>query len=284
MSEPVDLLLLTWNRRQYVEKTLARLCADPSDFHLHCWDNASTDGAADIIAECDDPRIVAKQFSKENVMQGPPMQWFIEHAKTDVLGKIDDDTLVPPRWTETIAPIVRRHARAGMIGCWTFWPEDFEENRAAAEKKIVRLGDAEILQDFSIGGTAFLVRKELAQKYFVSHTNGKWIPIGRTGMSEDGYISGWRCPLLWAEHMDDPRSEHNLMRQAETNDDYRGLTVRAFSRTPEEYLNWIRQDARNKLNTPVAQQIRDFKRQQQGSLWRRARARLGALIRRSATR
>ena len=55
--EPVDLLLITWNRREYVEKTLANLLADPADFRLYCWDNASEDGTADLIAELDDPRV-----------------------------------------------------------------------------------------------------------------------------------------------------------------------------------------------------------------------------------
>jgi hypothetical protein len=280
MTEPVDLLLLTWNRRQYVEKTLARLCEDPSDFHLHCWDNGSTDGAADVIASCDDPRIVQKHFSPENVMQGPPMRWIVDNARSDVIGKIDDDTLVPPRWTESIAPLVRQHPKAGMIGCWTFWPEDFEENRADAQKKVVRLGEHQILQDFSIGGTAFLVRKELAARYFVSRTNGKWIPLGRFDMSVDGLISGWYFPLLWAEHMDDPRSEHNLMKQDGAGDEYKGLTVRTFGRTPEEYLEWIRQDAKTKLRTPVQEQIRQFKQQQRRDKWNRFRSGIVGLLRR----
>jgi glycosyltransferase involved in cell wall biosynthesis len=56
MSQPVDLLLITWNRREYVEKTLSNLLADPSDFRLYCWDNASEDGTADLIASINDPR------------------------------------------------------------------------------------------------------------------------------------------------------------------------------------------------------------------------------------
>ena len=55
--EPVDLLLITWNRREYVEKTLENLLADPSDFQLYCWGNGSEDGTADLIASIDDPRV-----------------------------------------------------------------------------------------------------------------------------------------------------------------------------------------------------------------------------------
>ncbi len=38
---------------------LANLLADPSDFRLYCWDNASEDGAADLIAKLDDPRVAS---------------------------------------------------------------------------------------------------------------------------------------------------------------------------------------------------------------------------------
>ncbi|MEQ9022138.1 MAG: glycosyltransferase, partial [Pseudomonadales bacterium] len=123
-------LLITWNRRDYVEKTLSNLLVDPSDFRLYCWDNASQDGTADLIASINDPRVVKRHFNKENVNQYEPCIWFFETATSDVIGKVDDDILLPAGWTERIAPMIRQEPKFGMLGCWIFMPEDWNESLA----------------------------------------------------------------------------------------------------------------------------------------------------------
>ncbi|MEX0742345.1 MAG: glycosyltransferase family A protein [Phycisphaeraceae bacterium] len=259
-DEPVDLLMISWNRRAYLEKTLARLLNDPSDFRLHWWDNGSTDGAADLMAETHDPRIVHKHHCPTNAMQGVPTQWFLEQAKSDVIGKIDDDTLIPPRWSEPIAAAVRAHDELGMVGCWTFWMDDYERNRAAADGRVVQFGEHGVMQAAWIGGTAVLIRKELAKRYHNRASSGREFAINRIKMTVDGYISGWYYPLIWAEHMDDPRSEHCLMTDAAGIDGQAALTARARGFTaPSQYLNWIKRDADQALTRGVRQQVRRWR-------------------------
>ena len=280
MAGPVDLLMIPWNRRPYVEKTLARLLADPADFRLYCWDNGSADGAADVVASCADERIAGRHVSDENVMQTVPTLWFLEQSGADIVGKVDDDTLVPAGWTETIAPALREHSKLGMVGCWTFWPEDYERNRARASRKIVAVGEHEVLRDAMIGGTAFLVRRDLARQYLQPGNAGREFPIDRMRMTADGYISGWYHPLLWAEHMDDPRSEHCLMNAGGGMNRHAALTARTRQMTtPEQYLNWIKTNADEKLGRAVWWQMKLY--QWRLSRWRRWAGRLTGMCRRA---
>lgn len=252
-----DLLMITWNRKDYVQRTLSNLLASSEDFRLYCWDNGSKDGAAELVASFKDERIVERHACPVNVMQGYPTQWFMERSKSSIVGKVDDDTLVPDGWIARIGNAVSECPELGMVGCWTFWPEDFERNKAHAEKKILTIGQHQILQSASIGGTAFLVRKELVQNYMITNGPGRGFPIDRLQMTRDGLISGWIYPLLWAEHMDDPRSEHCLMLRSDSLGENAALTARNRGhQSTEEYQQWIMSDADWHLRRSVFEQLR----------------------------
>jgi glycosyltransferase involved in cell wall biosynthesis len=275
----IELLMITHNRRPYVEKTLRCLLSDPTEFALHVWDNASTDGTAEVIEDLDDPRIVRRVLSKENVMQDAPTRWFLGGASTDLIGKVDDDTLVPTGWLETLAAAVDDIERPGMIGCWTFMPEDFERNRIAAENKIERFGQHQIIRDIAIGGTGILMRRSIVTNYLEGWSKGWSFPIDRPRMTLDGYVSGWYYPLLLAEHMDDPRSEHCLMNRTDGMGETAALTARARGfHTPEEYTDWIMADADKKLQKTVQEQVREYRRSRLP--WYRAGRAIGRRIRR----
>jgi len=244
----VDILLITWNRKEYVEKTLNHLLSDNSTFNLYCWDNGSTDGTSELVASYKDARIKKVYQSKSNVMQAEPTRWFLKYCTSEVIGKIDDDTLAPHGWIDKILPLVSHYKNIGMIGCWTFLPEDYERNKESADKKVIHIDNHSILQNFWIGGTAFLMRKELALKY-LDKGDGTAFPVKRGEMSIDGCISGWYFPLLVADHMDDPRSINCMVRDGDDGEPI-ALTakVRGF-KTQSEFLEWIKIDADNILTT-----------------------------------
>jgi hypothetical protein len=256
MSQPPDLLLITWNRREYVEKTVANLLADNADFRLYCWDNASSDGAADIVASLKDPRIVRKHFSKENVKQRTPWLWFInEAAQGDLVGKLDDDILLPHGWTERVAPLLRANAKYGVLACWIFMPEDWDESLAS--HKIVELAGERVYRNPWIGGTSFLIRKKLAQAYVISKKDyGHGLPLNQCLMSRHGLINGFPLPLMFAHHMDDPRSPHCRM-HGSGMDEQAALTARLRNfNSLEEYAQWIANDARWQLTCSLEAQHR----------------------------
>lgn len=251
---PPDLLLITWNRLQYVEKTISNLLSDQSDFNLYVWDNNSTDGTADLISSVNDPRVKKKVFSGENVKQRKPSLWFLENSTSNVVGKVDDDILLPHGWTDKIYPVVVNNATAGMIGCWIFMEEDWNPNKA--QHKIVQLGDMQIFQNIMIAGQSFLAKKELLKNYILPESYGYGFPVDQAKMTIDGYKNGYIFPILFAHNMDDPRSTHYLYKDGSIHKNS-ALTARARGFTSsEEYASWIRQDAKNILTEPLSYQIR----------------------------
>ncbi|MEQ8541369.1 MAG: glycosyltransferase family 2 protein [Coleofasciculus sp. D1-CHI-01] len=252
MSQPVDLLLITWNRREYVEKTLPNLLADPSDFRLYCWDNGSTDGTADLIASINDPRLVKRHFNPENAVQYQPCLWFFETATSDVIGKIDDDILLPEGWTKRIAPMIRKEPKFGMLGCWIFMPEDW--NETLAQHNIVELSGERVFRCMGIQGQSFLARRDYLIRYQKKTRHG--LPVARYAMSVDGLVNGYPVPLLYAHNMDDPRSPMNV----KTKSGPLGLDSALSARnlkfdSAEAFGQWIAADALRRQTVPFDRQI-----------------------------
>ncbi|MFC1812286.1 methyltransferase domain-containing protein [Thermodesulfobacteriota bacterium] len=256
LNSVVDLLLISWNRREYLEKTLANLLSMHSDFRLYCWDNASHDGTADIIAGITDPRIIKKYFSKENVIQRLPCLWFINQAKNELVGKIDDDILLPHGWIETIGQIILSNKQFGLLGCWCGMPDDWNEH--LAQHKIISFKNVSIFQNLWIQGHSFLIRHEYFNKYFKTGNNYTYgLPIDQLRMNSNGLINGWPLPLLLAHNMDDPRSDHCLIKEEKGLNDQAALTARwrGFS-SLRDYENWIRRDFELILKESFEEQLR----------------------------
>jgi len=246
MDSPVDLLLITHNRLHYLRKTLTHLLKDPSEFHIHWWDNASDPELVDWVESLNEPRIVRTHQASENVGQLEPTRWFLQHAKGDVAGKIDDDVLLPAGWTEPLAEIVRSEARAGLMACWIFMPEDYRERWA--RRRVIRLGPYEVLRNVRVQGQSFLARVDLLRHYATSITDG--LPVDQIRMTSDGLVNGFPMPILFGHNMDDPRSEHCAPVSTDA-DSPSGLTARNLRfQTSERYAEWIAADARERQLLP----------------------------------
>ena len=270
-NEPVDLLLISCNRRDYLEKTVARFLDDPTPFRLYCWDNGSEDGAADVVASLDDPRVVEKHFSKTNLNQREPCLWFFDRATSDVIGKVDDDILLPPGWTDNIAPLVRKEPRFGMLGCWTFMPEDW--NESAARRNVVDINGSSIFRCLSIGGCAFLSRTGIIRRYALTGGIESALPVDRAAMLHDGLISGYPLPILFAHHMDDPRSPHCARKTYLESTSSVTARARGF-RKPEDYAIWIAEDAWIRQHYSFKYQLWWTKVKHSETFWGRLRRRV----------
>ncbi len=277
--EPVDLLLITWNRRHYVEKTLENLLKSDANFRLYCWDNNSEDGTAEIIAALDDPRVVKKHFSKDNVKQREPSLWFFGQAQSDVVGKIDDDILFPPGWIETIAPLIRSNKQFGLLSCWNYMENDWNEN--LAKEKIINLGGDRFFQNTWVGGTSFLARLENLMPYIHKNPNAPGFPIDQYLMTQSGLINGYPLPLMFAHHMDDPRSEHYIADKTGSIAATGSATARRLGfESSEMYGQWIANDAKKTLEEPIREQLKQWRIDNDTSTLGRVRRKLHGYLQR----
>lgn len=274
-----ELILITWNRHHYLQKTLETLLADPTDFRLYCWDNASGDETRDLIADLKDDRIVEKHFHAENVNQVEPCRWFFDKAKSRYVGKIDDDIIYPHGWTAQLVEALGQSDRFGMIGCWNFMESDWDAE--AAKLNTINISGVNILRTVTLGGCSFIATRELIKQY-VTIDQAYGLPINRLKMTLDGHVSGYILPVIMAHHMDDPRSPYCKHYSDDGRMSSLTARVRGFD-TIEAYSAWIAQDARTRLTIPIEEQIARIRqaRRETGILgkakrgWRKLRKKLG---------
>lgn len=238
----IDLVFITYNRLEYTKLALASVLADPTEeFSLTIWDNASTDGTVEYLKnEVSDPRISDIIFSKENVGQTTAVNEIWGKTKAELVGKLDNDCLVTPGWTRILARAHKDIPNLGVVACWHFFPEDFDYERA--KHKLQKFGKHQILRHPWTCGTGFLIKCDTFKKLGPIQgegTTGYW-----TRMALKGYINGFYFPLIYVEHMDDPRSPHSAIKTEKDFQRYMPLTARNFGvKSLEEWLHWLQKDA-----------------------------------------
>lgn len=237
----IDLVFITYNRLEYTKLALASVLADPTEeFSLTLWDNGSTDGTKDYLSSVEDPRIVRKVFAEENVHLHGAVNDLFSKSSADLVGIIPNDFLVTPGWTRILGQAHADVPEFGMIGCWHFFPEEFDYERA--KHKIQMFGRHRVLRHPWTGGGAGLVKLKTVREcgpLQSSGTTGYWIQ-----MALKGYINGFYFPLIYVEHMDDPRSSHSFLKSEEDFQRYMPLTARNFGvKSLEDWLHWLQKDA-----------------------------------------
>ena len=252
-----SILMVSWNRREYYERTMAHLLADPSDFRLHLWDNGSEDGLADYIAGLRDDRIVERHLNPTNVGQYEPWHWFVKGCTTGVGGKLDDDILGEAGWMTRFADMLVAEPQFGLLGAWVFLPEEWDAGVAA--HKIKQVGDYEIFHNVWVAGCIFLGRIETLRRFSLHDPLVRGVPIDHKAITRAGLISGNPLPISFAHNQDDPRSPYCRMNRPGGWDQFAAYTARMqkFS-GPEEYSQWIARDARDILETSIADQLNLF--------------------------
>ena len=227
----IDVVLITYNRLYYTRPVLESLLQDRDEaFRLFIWDNHSTDGTVEYLKEeVRDPRIADMVFCSENQGQWGALNHFWQRSDADLVGKVDNDCLMTPGWTRTIAQAHADVPELGAIGCWHFRQEDFDEKVAA--HKIRTFGAHRVFMHPWIGGSGFLVKLDTVRQA------GYWPEGADAGMTDlfvtlaqMGYVNGWYYPLILQDHMDDPYSRFT---QVKSDADMR--RIQSITYTPRVY-------------------------------------------------
>lgn len=219
-SQPtVAILFFTYDRLDYTRAALAALIENTSyPFELHIVDNHSTDGTAEWLEtfRLENPKIVKDiRFNATNEGLPGPTNAFWERVDAELVGKVDNDTLVPAGWLERLVEAHIQLPELAVVGGWHYRSADFNEHEALP--RLVRKNGIAILPDEHVGGCCYLMKRSIQQKLGPMVYNQAVKIHGWTDyqhrLVEQGYLVGYLYPLVQLEYMDDPRSPHCLIEQ-----------------------------------------------------------------------
>jgi glycosyltransferase involved in cell wall biosynthesis len=223
----IDILMITYNRPDYTRLSLTRLLETCDEtMRVWLWHNGDHAETLEIVKTlADHPRVHEFHHSKENKKLREPTNWLWQNSHGRLLGKVDDDCLVPPGWVETLR---RAHCVAsdvGIVSCWHFREEDFVPE--TANKKIRTLaGGHRLMLNCWTGGSGYLMKRECISAAGIMRPNESFTGYCiRLGLS--GWTNGWYFPFLYQDHMDDPRSPNTLLKTDEDLTRYLPLSARA---------------------------------------------------------
>lgn len=251
MSLTIDLLFITYNRLHYTKPALASVLADPSEeFSLTIWDNASSDGTVEYLkTQVNDRRIKDIVLSRQNVGQTAAVNEIWSRSHADLLSKLDNDCIVTPGWTRTLSRAHQDIEQLGVVACWHFFPEDFDYNRA--KHKIHAFGPHRILRHPWPCDTGLLIKRETFERF--GPLREKAITEYWCNLARAGYVNGFYYPLIYQEHMDDPKSRFSMTKDREGFEASRhvtvGLSAGRYS-DPEGRLKWREEILANLLDGP----------------------------------
>ena len=205
--------MVTYNRLAYTKKAIRSVLKQTyKSFRLTIWDNGSSDRTVEYLKGLKDKRIVL-QLSPVNFGLAYATDSVFSRSKAKYVGKVDNDTLVPKDWLETMLKAHKTYD-FGFIGGFHFRDEEMHD----ITPKISEYNGQKLWRFKHIGGCSFLIKKKDYDLF--GEINGNGI-MGLTDYqwkwSDAGKINGYVYPLVKVEHMEDGRSQH-CIKNKEHND------------------------------------------------------------------
>ena len=255
----VAILMFTYDRLEYTREALHTLMKNTRyPFDLYIVDNYSTDGTRAWLEatrlEYSD-RIKDIRYNSANEGLPGPTNDFWSRVDVDLLGKVDNDTLVPSGWLERLVEAHRKVPKLAVVGGYHFRPEDIDDKSACS--KLYEHDGIKVLSDTHIGGCCYLMKKSIQKKFGPMKFNPALKIHGWTEYQHmlvgAGYIVGYLYPFIQLEYMDDPRSKKCLI-----DDKYQDYTRRIFRerginfKSTDQIVNWMRREAQRVINQPVS--------------------------------
>lgn len=250
-ASTVDVLMITYNAPAYVHLSLPRLL-DSCDDHVRVWlwhngDDEETLETTRTYAN--DGRVFRFHHSRENVGVTEPTNWLWREGDGAFVSKVDDDCLLPLDWIDRLRAAHEADERFGALGASRLRPDDIDHSLIT--KKLERFGDVEIFRNNWVQGSGYLLRRSL-----VEHRGALQPGEGFTNyclaLALEGAIHGFPWPLVFEDHMDDPRSEHTLMKSDADLAWRMPLSInRSNVRTVEDWERQMRRSALEVQRAPL---------------------------------
>lgn len=240
----IKILMITFNRPFYTKLSLERLCnTAPENARITVWDNASSPETVEIIKTFEKhSRIERIIYNQKNDKLWSPTNWFWMNSEdADLIGKVDDDCLVPENWCETLQRCHSDIPDAGIVSCWHYLPEDFSEKDA--NKKIQSFGNHKIMRNCWVGGSGYLMKKAVIKKIGYLKRGESFTGYCIRAASK-GFINGWYYPFLYQEHMDDPRSKYTSIKSDKDFQMVKPLTAYTYDcNSIDAWIKFLKENA-----------------------------------------
>lgn len=241
----IKILMITFNRPEYTKLSLSCLCdTAPENARIVVWDNASSAETVGILKQFEGhPRIESIIYNKTNDKLHGPTNWFWMNSNdAELIGKVDDDCLVPDNWCEVLQQAHIDIPEAGVLGCWHFLPEDFNEEIAI--KKIQTFAKHKIMRNCWVGGSGYLMKRVVIERIGYLRPKESFTTYCIRAAAK-GFINGWYYPFLYQEHMDDPRTEHTDIKSEDDFQRLKPLTACTFNIDSREgWIEFLKKNAR----------------------------------------
>ena len=210
----LDVLMITFNFPGYVELSLPRLLESADDYtRIWLWHNGKDEETLETVrGYIDDPRVHRFHHSIENVRLTEPTNWMWSNTDGGFVSKVDDDCLLPTNWIERLRTVHALNENFGALGCSRLRPEDIVQ--ASIEAKTESINGAEIFRNHWVQGSGYLLKREWIDRHGLLSEGQSWTEYC-LDLALDGAINGFPLPLIFEDHMDDPRSEHTLLKTDE---------------------------------------------------------------------
>lgn len=242
-----DVLMIAYSRPEYLSLALpALLESGDESLRVWVWQNGDDPQVSCIVDTYrGHDRMHRVYRSPHNAKLREPTNWLWSESDAAYVGKVDDDTLVPKGWLKTFKGAHERVRRFGVLGSWIHPVTDFDEK--LARKKTSRYRGVSIVEKPSMAGSAYLMKRACVKQAGLLRPEDTF-PGYCMRLAWLGWIHGWPLPLVFAEHMDDPRSSKCILKTQDDFERFAPLTaLRHNVKTLEEWKELNRTSAKGNL-------------------------------------
>ena len=202
----LDILMITHARPAYTEQSLRALLDSCRDgMRVRVWHNGDHAETLDVVhGFADHPALACIHHSPENAYVREPTNWLFSTSDADLLSVVADDCVVVPEWAE---PLRVAHADVdvlGVLACWHFAEEDFDEY--LADRKTRTFGGMhQVVLNPWVQGSGVVMKRACVEALgpIPAHEHGFTSYCMRIAAA--GWRNGWYRPIIPIAHLDDPR-------------------------------------------------------------------------------